>query len=47
LSKRWRFSAIELAIELAVFNALEERYEIVRDMPLPGRYWRLGISAAY
>ncbi|MBN1351613.1 TonB-dependent receptor [candidate division KSB1 bacterium] len=42
-----RVAAIELAMKLSCFNAGDERYTIVRDMPLPGREWRAGLNIAY
>ena len=41
-SMRLRF--VDLQWRLAVFNVLDERYEILRDMPLPGREWRFGLA---
>lgn len=32
-----------IALQCAVYNMLDERFEIVRDMPLPGRELRLGL----
>lgn len=47
LSWIFRFHALEFTWKLSLFNALNEDYEIIRDMPLPLREWRLGISIKY
>lgn len=38
---------IDVRWQFAVFNLLNEPYEILRDMPLPGREWRLGLQVSY
>jgi len=35
---------VEMQWRLAILNALDERYQILRDMPQPGREWRVGLA---
>ena len=37
------FKQVDVQWRAAIFNLLDERYEILRDMPLPGREWRFGV----
>lgn len=39
--------ALESIWKFSVFNLTNEKYEIIRDYPLPGREWRLGLSLIY
>lgn len=41
------FRKLTYQFQCAVFNVLDEQYQIIRDMPLPGREWRLGLSVKY
>ena len=43
VSRRIMLAQWEITLQCAVYNALDERYELVRDMPLPGREFRLGL----
>lgn len=38
---------IELGLEGAIYNLLNAEYQLVRDMPLPGREWRIGLRVSY
>ena len=46
VSAEWtlRLTWVDLQWRAAVLNVLDEHYEILRDMPLPGREWRLGLT---
>ncbi|MBN1561861.1 TonB-dependent receptor [candidate division KSB1 bacterium] len=41
----WRltFGKIKSELQLAIYNVTDEDYQILRDMPLPGREWRMGV----
>ena len=39
-----KISGFDLGLKFSVFNLADEKYEIIRDMPLPPREWRLGLS---
>lgn len=47
LSWAWQVRSIELTWKFSVFNLTNEKYEIIRDMPLPPRELRLGLSLKY
>ncbi len=47
LSRRFPLRRLELQLNAAVFNLLGRRYELVRDMPLPGRELRLGLTVSF
>ncbi|MDZ7724342.1 MAG: TonB-dependent receptor [candidate division KSB1 bacterium] len=34
----------DLTLQLQINNLLDERYQIIRDMPMPPREWRLGLE---
>jgi outer membrane receptor protein involved in Fe transport len=38
---------LKYQIQAAVYNVLNEEYQLIRDMPLPGREWRIGLSVSY
>ncbi|MBN1480423.1 TonB-dependent receptor plug domain-containing protein [candidate division KSB1 bacterium] len=38
---------IKFGLEGAIYNVLDTEYQVLRDMPLPGREWRIGLSASY
>ena len=38
---------LKYKVQAAVYNALNEQYQIMRDMPLPGREWRIGLNISY
>lgn len=42
-----KIGRLEFAWKFSVFNLADEKYEIIRDMPLPPREWRVGISVTY
>lgn len=44
VSWSFRVSSAELKCKFSVFNITDERHEILEDMPLPPREWRLGLS---
>lgn len=44
LSQQLRFYSLELLLKFSVFNLTDQRYEILEDMPLPPREWRVGIA---
>ncbi|MBN1466503.1 TonB-dependent receptor [candidate division KSB1 bacterium] len=45
----WRVTLgkLESQLQFAIYNVLDEEYQILRDMPLPGREWRIGVSVNY
>jgi outer membrane cobalamin receptor len=47
LAWSWKISGLELGWKFSVFNLADEKYEIIRDMPLPPREWRVGLSVTY
>jgi outer membrane cobalamin receptor len=36
-----------MTLKLSMLNFTDENYTIVRDMPMPGRQWRLGVLLSY
>ncbi len=38
---------VELTWKLSAYNITDEKYEIIRNMPLPGREWRFGLNLIY
>jgi iron complex outermembrane receptor protein len=44
MSWKQHIRTMELTWTCSVLNVLNEAYEIIRDMPLPGREWRLGLG---
>jgi len=38
---------LELTGKFSIFNLANKKYEIIRDMPLPPREWRVGLSVTY
>lgn len=41
-----KISGLELRWKFSIFNLTDEKYEIIRDMPLPPREWRFGVNVA-
>jgi outer membrane cobalamin receptor len=41
------FRPLEVICKFSVFNLMNEKYEIIRDYPLPPREWRLGLTLTY
>ena len=48
-SLKWSMTVnkMELECHIIVLNLLDEEYQIIRNMPLPGREWRAGLSIGY
>ena len=40
-------AAIDIKIKGSLYNLTDTRYTIIRDMPLPGREWRLGMDITF
>ncbi len=42
-----KIDPVKLTLKLSILNLFKEKYEIIRNYPLPGREWRLGLSIIY
>ena len=46
-SIKFDISPLKWNIRMMLLNIFDTRYEIVRDAPLPGRHWRIGLELVY
>ncbi len=47
MSYKFKYRKLKGKLFIAVLNALNENYQIIRDMPLPPREWQLGVDISY
>ena len=47
LHYKFNYRKLKGKLSIAILNALNEKYQIIRNMPLPPREWRIGMNFSY